>query len=93
MVVNELTGDQLLENNRQISRRRQQDIRAQIVKNYQLSNDYSERLAKIFETPITKISNNDIPPVTEPFPKTLEDAVKSALWEKGYKFSPASEKL
>jgi hypothetical protein len=59
-----------------------------IAKDYQVSKDYSERLAKLMETPVTKISGEDIPPVTEPFPKTMEDAFKSALWEKGYKLAP-----
>lgn len=61
---------------------------AQIALEYQISQDYSEKLAKILETPVTKVSGEDIPPVTDPFPKTLEDTVKSALWEKGYKFAP-----
>jgi len=64
----------------------------QIAQDYQVSQDYSEQLAKILETPVTKISDQDIPPVTEPFPKSLEEGVKSALWEKGYKFAPGDLK-
>lgn len=59
-----------------------------IARDYQVSQDYSQQLAKIMDTPVTKISGQDIPPVTEPFPKTLEDSVKTLLWEKGYKFAP-----
>ena len=65
---------------------------ADIVRDYQVSQDYSEQLAKIMDTPVTKISDQDIPPATEPFPKTLEDSVATLLWEKGYKFAPGDLK-
>jgi hypothetical protein len=92
MTAHELTRDQLIKIIGKMLAAGGKISDEQIAQDYQVSQDYSEQLAKILETPVTKISDQDIPPVTEPFPKSLEEGVKSALWEKGYKFAPATSK-
>jgi len=88
MTSHELTRDQLIEIIGKYMAGGAKVSPEQIARDYQVSQDYSERIARLLNTPVTKISGSDIPPVTEPFPKTMEEAFKSALWEKGYKLAP-----
>jgi hypothetical protein len=67
----------------------------EIVRDYQVSKDYSERIAKMLDTPVTKIAGHDIPPFTEHYfiKTTWADHLKAVVADQplGERPAPSEE--